>query len=91
MKTIHLPCYGIAVSLNDDGGGGSISSKLHEPTHDEDGNRFPDQSGINKFNGYMDALESIILGHAVSGIDIQDPKYIEGIETAVQAIGNELS
>jgi hypothetical protein len=37
---------------------------------------------------YVDALESIILGHAGAGIDISTPAYIEGIETAVQALTN---
>jgi hypothetical protein len=36
----------------------------------------------------VDALESIILGHACAGIDISTPAYIEGIETAVQALTN---
>jgi hypothetical protein len=35
-----------------------------------------------------DALESIILGHAGAGIDISTPAYIEGIETAWQALAN---
>jgi hypothetical protein len=35
-----------------------------------------------------DALESIILGHAGAGIDIESFAYIEGIETAQQALTN---
>jgi len=37
-----------------------------------------------------DALESIILAHACAGIDIESPAYIEGIETSVDAIANNL-
>ena len=37
-----------------------------------------------------DAIESIILGHAIAGVDVESNAYIEGIETAVQAIGNNL-
>lgn len=36
----------------------------------------------------VDALESIILGHGVAGVDIESLAYIEGIETAVQALMN---
>jgi len=36
----------------------------------------------------IDALESMILGHAVAGVDIESPAYIEGIETAVLALTN---
>lgn len=36
----------------------------------------------------LDALESLILAHAVAGIDINSPAYKEGIETAVEAVLN---
>ena len=36
----------------------------------------------------VDALESIILGHAIAGIDVASPAYMEGIETAQQALTN---
>jgi hypothetical protein len=42
------------------------------------------------FNKRMDALESIILGHACAGIDIESPAYIEGIETSVQSCANNI-
>lgn len=35
-----------------------------------------------------DAIESIVLAHAVAGVDVECPKYLEGIETAVEAIFN---
>ena len=35
-------------------------------------------------------IESIILAHAVAGVDVEDPAYLEGIETAVDAIANNL-
>ena len=85
-------------------GGGSITSDLKEscpicegrncyrdcPTEfakdkieDED-----DMESRLDFNKRMDALESIILGHACAGIDIESPAYIEGIETAVEGCAN---
>ena len=83
MKLIKLPCYEIEVTLEEKGSGGTISSNLHEP-HDGSDN-------IDEYNAACDALESIILGHACAGVDIEDLAYIEGIETAEQAIGNNFS
>lgn len=90
-KKIKLPCYGIVVVLNkkDDDGrwiAGNISSDLKE---EEDFERDEDivREGA-KYNAAIDALESLILAHACAGIDIESPAYVEGIETAVEAIGN---
>jgi len=44
--------------------------------------------GREDFNNMMDALESLILGHACADIDITTPAYLEGIESAVQSCGN---
>jgi hypothetical protein len=38
----------------------------------------------------IDALESLILGHACAGIDVESPAYLEGIDTALNAITNNL-
>lgn len=34
----------------------------------------------------LDVVESIVLAHAVAGIDVADPKYVEGLNTTVNAI-----
>lgn len=44
-----------------------------------------------EYNKMMDALESLILGHACAGVNIESPGYLEGIETAVQAIAHQYS
>lgn len=36
----------------------------------------------------IDAVESMILGHAIAGLDIGTPAYIEGIETCMNALMN---
>ena len=36
----------------------------------------------------INALESLVLAHACAGIDVMAPAYIEGIETAVEAVAN---
>ncbi len=37
-----------------------------------------------------DPILSLVLAHAVAGVDISSPAYLEGIETAVEAIYNNL-
>lgn len=39
----------------------------------------------------MDAIESVILGHACAGIDVCSPAYLKGIETALEAVANKLT
>jgi hypothetical protein len=36
----------------------------------------------------VDGIFSMILAHAIAGVDIESPAYLEGIETAVEAVGN---
>lgn len=80
MRVIKLPCYNIIVNI--DGNSGVIFSLLHE-------SEVIDGKG-DKYEAAIDALESLILAHAVAGINIKSPAYIEGIETAVDAIANNL-
>ncbi len=79
-KIIKTGCHGIVVELVD--GGGQISSRLHENVTNED---YEEQCRIARYNDMMDALESMILAHAIAGIDITTPAYLEGIETACTA------
>ncbi len=74
-RPIETGVYGITVSCAADGSG-IISSDLRRP---DDG---PEALAA------IDALESLVLAHACSGIDIRSPAYLEGIETAVDAITN---
>lgn len=45
-----------------------------------------DQEVVGCFE--FDGIFSMILAHAIAGVDIESPAYIEGIETAVEAVGN---
>ena len=81
MAVIELPIYGIVVKLPNSGGG-SIESDLHR---DDDAFSARDE---RRYNSAIDGLEALILAHACAGIDIEDPKYIKGIETALDAIAN---
>ena len=80
MKEINLNVFGIIVSLTGDGGG-AITSTLKED--------FDTVEGV-AWNCAMDAIESMVLAHAVAGVDIESPSYLEGIETAVQSCGENI-
>jgi hypothetical protein len=84
-RTIRLPCYGITVMLvrengADKPGSGAITSDLHAGQSAAD----------RQYNAAIDGLEALILAHACSGIDVESPAYVEGIETAVEAIANHV-
>jgi len=80
-QIIETHCFGIVVTLKDNGG--TITSDLHE-LGDEPG-MDTDPSDV-LYDACIDGLEAMVLAQAVAGVDITDPKYLEGIETAVQAI-----
>ena len=83
MKTITLPIANITVTT-DGQGHGSISSTLYEDWLQDDGQE------DNRLKAVADALESLILGHAAAGVDVTAPAYLEGLETALEAISNNL-
>ena len=56
---------------------GSVTSSLHSSEAEDE-----------QFNAAMDAVESVVLAHACAGIDVTDPRYVEGIRTCVQACAN---
>jgi len=70
---IELPCYDIVITL-DGNGWGTITSSL--------------KGDDEAYDTAIDGLESTILAHACAGINVSAPAYIEGIETAVDAIAN---
>ena len=86
IREIRLPCFGITIRLDREHtantpGCGTITSDLKEAAHD---------GRAREFNAAVNGLESLILAHACHGINVEAPAYIEGIETAVEAIGNQL-
>jgi hypothetical protein len=82
---INLPCYGIQV-VTSSHGSGTITSDL-KCSPDPEGGR-EEEENADRYNDMMDALESMVLGHACAGIDITTPAYVEGVETAVNACAN---
>jgi hypothetical protein len=88
MTTIKLPCYGIVIEYEN--GGGNITSQLHESV-EVDVTRDDDEVARDElYDAAMDAVESMVLAHAIAGIDVSSPAYLEGIETAVQACSNNI-
>jgi hypothetical protein len=41
-----------------------------------------------QYNAAIDSLEALVLAHACAGVE--SPAYVEGIETAVEAIANRV-
>jgi len=58
---------------------GSVTSSLHTCEKNGEG-----------FNAAMDAVESMVLAHACAGIDVTDPRYVEGLRTCIDACANKL-
>ena len=40
-------------------------------------------------NASIDGIESLVLAHACAGINVEDPRYVEGINSALEAIQNQ--
>lgn len=88
MSVTALPVYGIEIVFKTKKrGSGVISSDLHSQLVDPD----DEQHIQDQYSAAADALESMILGHALAGVDVAAPAYVEGIKTAVQAIANNLA
>ncbi|MFV8385223.1 hypothetical protein ACNO5E_14135 [Vibrio parahaemolyticus] len=84
METLELGIYGIIISYNseEDKGGCAITSEMKEK---------PETEANAHYNAAVDGIESMILGHFSAGIDVKSPAYLEGIETAANAIGHHFS
>ena len=74
---IKLPCYGIVIDLGPE--------DEYFPGAYEGGKITTELEGEE-----FDGIEALILAHAVAGVDVQSIPYIEGIETAVDAIFNHI-
>lgn len=92
-KIIKFPHYNIEVTLYAKAGhkSGIITSDLPVPKEKLAADKGILGEDINgdKYNAAIDAVESLILAHACAGIDIMSPAYVEGVETAIEAISNQ--
>jgi len=78
MEILALNVFGIEITHNGENAeNASITSTMKE-------------EGGGSFNAAADAIESMVLAHFCAGIDVTEPAYLEGIETAFLAIENNL-
>ena len=83
-KTIKLPCYGIVVTF-------AAVGQDETAWLDSDLSKERFSEGTDKaLESAIDGIESMILAHAIAGVDIESPAYLEGIETAVEAVANHI-
>ncbi len=47
-------------------------------------------TGNRHYNYACDAIESMVLAHAIAGVNIDTPAYIEGIESAIDGVANSI-
>jgi hypothetical protein len=91
MKVLELPVGGIVIALGasnpDRPGcylGGRSASQLKEAASDQ-----PTED-LEAWNAAVDAVEALVLAHACAGLDVTSPAYLEGIQTALDALRNHL-
>ncbi len=65
------------IKLTINGNAGNLESNLKD-------------KGNKAVKAAVDGLESLILAHAIKGVDVTASEYVEGIQTALEAIGNNL-
>lgn len=73
---IHMPIYNIHLRVNAMGGYGVIVRS--------------DLVDVNNPDPALSVVESTILAHACAGINVTAPAYLQGIETVVDAITNNM-
>jgi len=84
MKTIRVGSY-LTIDLDNPDpdqperslSGSLVESRLKDDTEED-----------HPFNLMMDAIESLVLGHACAGIDVSSEAYVDGLETALNACSN---
>ena len=86
-RTLGLRIGGIIVQLDETGKSGEIHSELHYGEESVgDDKEFSDMDELYRYEAAIDGLESLILACACSGVDILSKPYLEGVQTAVDAI-----
>ena len=88
MKRIEIAVAGDCITLElDTKGGGTVHSTLHITAADADF----EAEYRQEYNSAIDGLESLVLAHACSGIDVRDGRYVAGIGAALEAISNHIA
>jgi len=77
MRVIDIAVAGHKIKVEIEGVSGRINSDLKT-----------DDSEDAEYNAMIDAVESVVLGHAMAGVDVASRDYVFGLETALDAIAN---
>lgn len=85
MKILRIKKYGITVKVSN--GGGVITSKLKENFC---GSFKQDKEAYNINKTIVDTIEALILAHASAGIDVSSKAYVNGLDSCLEAIANNL-
>lgn len=95
-KTIEIKEFGIVIELDSREfsstgawAGGTITSDMHEVIVLAGLNALEaitERTIAALYNAGMDALEAMILAHAISGIDVTEERYVHGIRTACEGM-----
>lgn len=87
-RIIELPIGGIVIDLGppdpDNPGhflGGGLASSLKDGEHEGTEAHF-------RYDAMIDGTEHLVLAHAVAGVDVTSPAYIEGLEVAMDTCMN---
>lgn len=99
-KEIHLELSGgiFDLAITDDGGGGSVTSNLHydsledflEDEDEADGEPLEQQFNYGRYEGAIDGVESFLIALACAGVDVESEPVKQALQTALDAIGNNL-
>lgn len=98
MNEITLKLTGGTFCLSVGPAGGSITSNLHygsleefrEAGDDQSNDPLDDQFSYGRYEGAIDALESIVLAASQAGIDVQGKQFTTALQATLDAIGNNL-
>ena len=47
-----------------------------------------DSEGDDAYDHAIDGIESLLLAHAVAGVDVRSPQYVQGLEVALETMAN---
>ena len=88
-QAIEMPCFRMVINLVGNGEDiwGDITSDLKNHDAPEGGDEWLNEQ---EYNFAIDGLEALVLAHACAGVDVLNPRYIEGIETAAYAIAQHV-
>lgn len=84
LQTIKLDC-GIELVFDTVSGSGHLHKGLTDREEESE-----DCNVTAVFNAAYDAIESLVLAHALAGIDVEEPAYQKGLQTTLEAIANNL-